>query len=103
MWPFAVAMEGGRCFMSSTIRLIQVVKWPFLMAWSKVLWTGLNSVAWYHCDISGLLLTTRALSYAGCCCLGGWSGLMVRLICHMPDVFKRVPSNTVMPYFTKLR
>ena len=33
MWPFAVDMEGGWCFMSSTVRLGQVVKWPFLMAW----------------------------------------------------------------------
>ena len=32
MWTFAVAMEGGRCLMSSTVRLGQVVKWSFLMA-----------------------------------------------------------------------
>ena len=31
MWIFAVAMERGRCFMSSTVRLSQVVKWPFLI------------------------------------------------------------------------
>ena len=37
MWPFNVDMEGGRCFISYTVRLVQVVKWPFLMAWSKVL------------------------------------------------------------------
>ena len=32
MCHFAVAMEGGRCFMSYTVMLVQVVKWPFLMA-----------------------------------------------------------------------
>ena len=31
MCPFEVAMEGGRCFMSSTVRLGQVVNWPFLV------------------------------------------------------------------------
>ena len=37
MCPFVVPMEGGRCFISYTVRLVQVVKLPFLMAWSKVL------------------------------------------------------------------
>ena len=40
MWTFTVAMEGGWCFMSSTVRLDQVVKWSFLMAWSKVFLLG---------------------------------------------------------------
>ena len=26
MWPFVISMEGVRCFMSSTVRLVQVVK-----------------------------------------------------------------------------
>ena len=42
MWPFAVAMEGFRCFMIYTVRLGQVVKWHFLMDWSNVFFTGLN-------------------------------------------------------------
>ena len=52
--------------MRSTVRLGQVVKWPFLMAWSKVLLTGLKSVAWYHLGSSGFLLVVSALSDAGC-------------------------------------
>ena len=42
MWPFAVDMEGGRFFMSYTVRLVQVVNCPFLMDWSKVFFTGLK-------------------------------------------------------------
>ena len=67
MWHFAVDMQVGRCFMSYTVRLIQVVKWLFLMAWSKVLFTGLNRTIRHHLDISGLLLSARELSAAGCC------------------------------------
>ena len=65
MSTFAVAMEGGRCFMRYTIRLVQLVKWPFLMARSKVLLIGLKSVAWYHLASSGLLLSVRALNDDG--------------------------------------
>ena len=37
IFPLAVAMEGGRCFIRFAVRLVHVEKWPFLMAWSKVL------------------------------------------------------------------
>ena len=63
---FALAVECGRCFISSTVRLGYAEKWPFLMSWSKFWGTGLNSVTWYHCDSSILLLAARALSAAGC-------------------------------------
>ena len=66
MWNFVAAIEGGRCFMSFTFILGQVVKWPFLMAWSNVFFTGIKRAAWYHLASSGLLLATRALSAAGC-------------------------------------
>ena len=66
MWNFAVAIEVGRRFMSSTVRLDQVVKWPFLMALSKVLFNGLKRDAWYHLAISGLLLSSRTLSAVDC-------------------------------------
>ena len=36
--------------MSSIVRLVQVVKWPFLMAWSKALFTGIKRAMWYHLD-----------------------------------------------------
>ena len=81
--------------MKSTARLGQVVNCPFLMAWSKVFFTGLNSVTWYHLDSYVLLIDDSALSAYGCCLLGGWSELLVRLTCHMHDVFERLPSNTV--------
>ena len=67
MWPFSVAVEGGMCFISSTVRLVQVVKWPFLMAWSKVFFTRLKRAACYHLASSSLLLSARALSAAGFC------------------------------------
>ena len=88
--------------MRSTVRLGQVVKWPFLMAWSKVLLTGLKSVAWYHLFSSGFLLDDRALSAAGCWLIGGWLGLLVKLICLMPDVFDQLPYNTVSSSLTTL-
>ena len=66
-----------------------------LGAWGKVLLTGMNSVEWYHLESSGFLLAARALSAAGCCLLDGWSGLLVRLNFHMPNVFDWLPSNTV--------
>ena len=52
--------------MSFTFILGQVVKWPFLMDWSNVFFTGIKRAAWYHLASSGLLLATRALSAAGC-------------------------------------
>ena len=98
-----VTMEGGMCFMSSTVRLDQVVKWPFLMAWSKVLFNGLKRDAWYHLAISGLLLSSRTLSAIDCLWLGSTVGLLVILTCHMPDVVDLFPSSTVIPSLTKLR
>ena len=64
MCPFNVAMEFGRCFIGSTVRLGHVDKWPLFMAWSKVFRTRLNRVAWYHRASSGLVLYARAFSAA---------------------------------------
>ena len=60
-------------------------------------------MAWHHFPSSGLLLSDRELSTAICCWIGGWYGLLVRLTCHMHDVFDRVSSNTVSPYLNTLR
>ena len=103
MWPFAVAMEGRMCFMSYTVRLVQVLKWPFLMAWSNVFFTGIKRDAWYHLASYGLLLAARALSADGCFWIGGPMGLMARLNYHIPDVDELLPSTTVSPSFTTLR
>ena len=65
--------------MSSTIHLGQVIKWPFLMACSKVFLDGLKRSSWYHLASSGLLIVARSFSAAGCCLIGGWLGVMVRL------------------------
>ena len=86
--------------MSCTVRLVQVVKWPFLMTWSKVLFTGLKRYAWYHLDRSVLLLAARSLSAAGCFWLGGFVGLLVRLTCPMPDVDDLLTSSTISPSLT---
>ena len=77
MWPFSVAMEGVRCLISSPVRLVQVVKWPFLMAWSKIFFSGLNRSMWYHLYSSVLLIVSRALSASVCCFLGVHLGLLV--------------------------
>ena len=103
MWTFTMDMEGGRCFISYTVRLGQVVKWPFLMAWSKVFLTGLNRAAWYHLASSGLLLAARELSDYGCCFIGDWLGLVVRLTYHITDVVVRLTSSNVIPSLIKLR
>ena len=103
MWTFTVAMEGGRCFMSYAGRLGQVVKWPFLMAWSKDFFTGIKRAAWYHLDISGFLLAARALCAAGHYWIGGPVGLLVRLTCHITDVDNLLPYINVSPSLTKLR
>ena len=56
---FYMAMEVGRCLIRSTVRLEHVEKCNFLMAWSKFLRTGLNSLVWYHSDSSGFLPSSR--------------------------------------------
>ena len=89
--------------MSSTVMLGQVVKWPFLMAWSQFLFTGISRAMYYNLVISGLLLASRALSAAGCFCLDGPVGLMVRLTCHIPDVEYLLPYRTISPSLTTLR
>ena len=103
MWTFEVAMEGGRCFMSSTVRLGQVAKWPFLMAWSKVSSTEINRAALYHLASSRLLLAARALSAAGCCWQGGLLELLVRLTCHIRDVDDLLTFSTISTSLTTLR
>ena len=89
--------------MRSTVRLDHVVKWPLLMACSNFFLTRLKFLEWYHLASSGLLLAAKALSANGCCWIGGCSGLLVRLTCHTPDEFDRLPSNTIRPFLTKLR
>ena len=79
IWNFAVAMEGVRCFMISTGILGQVVKWLFLVAWSKVFFTGLKRSVCYHLARSGLLLAARTLSADVCFLIGGHGGCLVRL------------------------
>ena len=48
MYPFEVAMVGGRCFMRSTVSLGHVANDTLLMARRRFLRKGRNSVAWYH-------------------------------------------------------
>ena len=98
-----VAMDGGICFISSTVRLVHMAKWPLLVAWSRFFRTGINSAAWYHCANSGLVISSRALSSFGLGGLGGWPGLLLRLTCHMPYLFELLPSNTVRSSFNMLR
>ena len=103
MCPFSVDMARGGCFMMSTVMLVNVVSFPFLVAWSTVFLIRLKSATCYHLASSGLLLSDRKLSTTICCWIGGWSGLLVRLTCHMHDVFDRLSSNTVSPYLNTLR
>ena len=89
--------------MSSTVRLGQVAKWPFFMAWSKVLLTGIKRDAWYHLASSGLLLSARALSAAICFCIYSTVGLLVKLTCYITDVDDLLPSSKVIPSLNTLR
>ena len=89
--------------MSSTVRLGQVVKWPLLMDWSKVLFTGIKRAEWYHLASSGLILAVRALSDDGCFWIGGLVGILFRLICHMHDVVDLSTSSTIIPSLNTLR
>ena len=88
---FDVVMDVGRCFIRSIFSLGHVEKWPFLMAWIMVLRIGPNSEAWYHYASSVLILSTKALSDAGCDWVGRWYGLVVKLTVHMHDVFYWLP------------
>ena len=103
MCLFDVVMDGGRCFIRSIVRLGHVEKWPFLMDWRRVLRIGINSESCYHCAIYGLIMDTRELSAAGRYWIGSYSGFLVKLTFHMPDVFDWTPSNIVSPSFTVLR
>ena len=69
-----MAMEGGRFSILSTVRLFHLEKWTFLIAWIKVLWTGLNSVAWYPYTSSVLVFASREFNGAG------FSGLVGGLV-----------------------
>ena len=71
MWPLDVSIYGGRCLLtSSVVKLVHSAKWPFLIACIRVCLTGLNSVAWYHCDSSVLVLSTIGLLYGWCVGMG---------------------------------
>ena len=59
MCNFLVVVDGGRCFMSSNVRLVHVEKWPFLMARRWVFRTDLNSRVWYHYNNYSLVLAAR--------------------------------------------
>ena len=73
------------------------------MAWGKIFLNGMNRSVWYHLASSGLLLAARSFGAGGCCLLGGWLGFLVRLTCHMPDLFDRFTPSTVNPSLTTLR
>ena len=66
MCPFSVDMARGGCFMMSTVMLVNVVSFPFLVAWSNVFLIRLKSATCYHLASSGLLLAARAFS-TECC------------------------------------
>ena len=103
MWNFEVTMEGYMCFLGSTVRLGQVVKWLLLMTCSKVFFTGIKRAAWYHLDSSGFLIAARALSAASSWLLGGHVGLLISLTCQNHGVVDLFPYSTVSPSLTKLR
>ena len=84
MCTFVVAMDEGRRVMSSTVRLGHVAKYPFLMACRRVCRRVPNSVAWYHCVISGFVIAVRSLSSSSIDHLGWVHGLLVRLTFNTP-------------------
>ena len=100
--PLSVAMDGGRYFMSSSIRLFHVAKYHLLMTYKMVWWTGINIVAWYHWASSGLVTAARAFGDSCLVDIGWLHGLLVRLTFHIPYVSDWCPSIISRMFFITL-
>ena len=62
MWPLGVDMDGGRCLLIRYIvKFVHISKYPLVMACRRVYFTSINSVVWYHCTCSSLVLSTIRL------------------------------------------
>ena len=81
-WPFVVAVESGRCLeMRSYVSPLQVVRFPFLIAWMNVEGVGLKHAAcrnWANYFLV-LFIYTMVLAY----CAGVQVG--VSGISHRPS------------------
>ena len=95
MWPLDVSIDGGRCLLFMLIvNLVLVAKYLFLIYCIRVRLTGLNSVVWYHCVRSGLVLFDINLFSDWCVGVGLGCGVVDRCTCNMPAAPLRVPSRT---------
>ena len=98
MWHLAVAIDGGRCLLISLlVKLIHVVKYPFLIAWIRVFLMGLKSVAWYHCVSSGLIIYGINV-FADWCVVVVLGCGVVSCTFHIPYPPLRVPYRTTYPF-----
>ena len=62
MWTLAVYIDGGICILIKSIfKFGHVVNMPFLISCRRVFLNGLNSVVWYHCERSFLVLSNTRL------------------------------------------
>ena len=95
LWSLYVAIDGGRCLLiSSIVNFVHVAKYHLLIAWMGVCLNGLNSVVWYHCARSGLVLSAISLFSALCVCVGLVCGVVARCTCHIPGTPLKFPSST---------
>ena len=100
MWTLDVSIDGGICLLiRSIVKLVHVAKYPFLVAWMRVCFTGLNSVELYHCAILGFVLSVIkffAYSRVG---VGLGCGVVVSCTFHMPTALFWVPSRINYHFF----
>ena len=98
--PLAVTVDGGRCLLiSSIVKFGHVLKYPFLIIWRIVFLTGINSVVWYHCSISGLIISAIRLFYDLLVGVGIGCGVVDRCTCHIPATPLRFTSRTVSQFY----
>ena len=87
MWPLGTVIDGGRCLLIRSIaKLGHVANYPLLIAFMRVLLTGINSVVWYHYAISGLVVSDIKYFDNWCFDVGLGCRVVARCTCHMPDV-----------------
>ena len=85
MCTLEVAIDGGRCFwMRSLFRLGHVVSYHFFIYLSRICFSGMNIVAWYHWARSGFVLFVVMLLFGRHFCGGVGGVFLVRLNFHMP-------------------
>ena len=103
MWPLNVSIYGARSLLiGSIVKLVRAVKYPFLIAWMRVWLAALISVAWYHCDRSGFVLSAIKLFSDWHASVGIGCGVVARCTFHVPAAPWWVPSRINHCFFSTI-